>query len=110
MDGADVVHLAAHGIHQPDNALFSAIELHGGPLMGYDAARLRAAPRLVVLSCCDLGLADVRPGDETLGMATARDLRGATHAGRTGRPARPRHQHLLGAGPLRNGGPRSRGR
>ncbi|HEY2443059.1 MAG TPA: CHAT domain-containing protein [Streptosporangiaceae bacterium] len=71
MDGTDVVHLAAHGSHQPDNALFSALELSGGPLMGYDAARMRAAPRLVVLSCCSLGLADVRPGDETLGMTTA---------------------------------------
>ncbi|HEY3735711.1 MAG TPA: CHAT domain-containing protein [Streptosporangiaceae bacterium] len=71
MDGTDVVHLAAHGSHQPDNALFSALELSGGPLMGYDAVRMRAAPRLVVLSCCSLGLADVRPGDETLGMTTA---------------------------------------
>ncbi len=26
---------------------------------------------MVVLSCCDLGLTDVRPGDETLGMVTA---------------------------------------
>ena len=26
---------------------------------------------MVVLSCCDLGLTDTRPGDETLGMVTA---------------------------------------
>jgi hypothetical protein len=71
MDGTSVVHLAAHGTHQPDNALFSALELSGGPLMGYDLQRLKAAPALVVLSCCDLGLADVRPGDEMLGMVSA---------------------------------------
>src|ERR1700733_4532565 len=71
MDGASVVHVAAHGTHQPDNALFSGLELSGGPLMGYDLQRLKAAPALAILSCCDLGLADVRPGDETLGMVTA---------------------------------------
>jgi CHAT domain-containing protein len=71
MDGTSVVHLAAHGSHQPDNALFSALELCGGQLMGYDVQRLQTAPALVILSCCDLGLADVRPGDETLGMTTA---------------------------------------
>jgi hypothetical protein len=71
MDGASLVHLAAHGTHQPDNALFSALELAGGPVMGYDLQRLKAAPVLAVLSCCDLGLADVRPGDETLGMVSA---------------------------------------
>jgi CHAT domain-containing protein len=71
MDGTSVVHLAAHGTHQPDNALFSALELAGGPVMGYDLQRLKAAPALAVLSCCDLGLADVRPGDETLGMVSA---------------------------------------
>lgn len=71
MDGTSVAHLAAHGTHQPDNALFSALELSGGPLMGYDLQRLKAAPALAVLSCCDLGLADVRPGDEALGMVTA---------------------------------------
>ena len=71
MDGTSVAHLAAHGTHQPDNALFSALELSGGPLMGYDLQRLKAAPVLAVLSCCDLGLADVRPGDEALGLVTA---------------------------------------
>ena len=38
--------------------------------MGYDLQRV-SAPGTVVLSCCDLGLADVRPGDEMLGMTTA---------------------------------------
>jgi tetratricopeptide (TPR) repeat protein len=71
LDGASVAHLAAHGRHEPDNALFSALELAGGPLLGYDLQRLGSAPAMVVLSSCDLGLSDVRPGDEALGMATA---------------------------------------
>jgi tetratricopeptide (TPR) repeat protein len=70
MDGAGLAHLAAHGQHVPDNALFSALELANGQLMGYDLQRV-SAPGTVVLSCCDLGLADVRPGDEMLGMTTA---------------------------------------
>jgi CHAT domain-containing protein len=69
--GAAVVHVAAHGHHQRENPLFSSLELAGGPLMGYDLHRLDRPPALVVLAACDLGLADVRPGDETVGMTTA---------------------------------------
>ena len=68
---ADVAHLAAHGQHQAENALFSTLELAGGPLLGYDLQRAARAPSMVVLSSCDLGLTDVRPGDETFGMVTA---------------------------------------
>jgi hypothetical protein len=70
LDGAALAHIAAHGQHAPDNALFSALEMADGQLMGYDAQRI-VAPATIVLSSCDLGLADVRPGDETLGMTTA---------------------------------------
>jgi hypothetical protein len=71
IDGAELVHVAAHGQHQAENALFSTLELAGGPLMGYDLPQLTTVPPSVVLSCCDLGLTDIRPGDETLGMPTA---------------------------------------
>jgi CHAT domain-containing protein len=71
IDGAGIAHLAAHGRHQAENALFSSLELAGGPLLGYDFQRLRRPPSLVVLSCCDLGLTDVRPGDESFGLASA---------------------------------------
>ena len=71
LDGAAVAHLAAHGHHEPDNALFSSLDLAGGPLMGYDLQRMSRTPPTVVLSSCDLGLTDVRPGDETVGMAAA---------------------------------------
>jgi hypothetical protein len=69
--GAGLAHVAAHGRHQPQNALFSSLDLAGGPLMGYDLQRLDAAPTVVVLAACDVGLADVRPGDETIGMTAA---------------------------------------
>lgn len=71
LGGASVAHLAAHGHHQAENALFSALDLTGGPLLGYDLQRSARTPPMVVLSSCELGLTDVRPGDETLGMATA---------------------------------------
>jgi len=66
-----IAHIAAHGQHQAENALFSTLDLAGGPLLGYDLQRLARAPFMVVLSSCDLGLTDVRPGDETFGIVTA---------------------------------------
>jgi hypothetical protein len=66
-----VAHLAAHGRHQSENALFSTLELTTGPLFGYDLQQVAHIASMVVLSCCDLGLTDIRPGDETLGMVTA---------------------------------------
>ena len=71
LDGVAVAHVAAHGHHEAQNALFSSLDLAGGPLMGYDLQRMSRTPPMVVLSSCDLGLTDVRPGDETFGMATA---------------------------------------
>lgn len=68
---ADVLHLAAHGIHQPGNPLFSHLELADGPLFGHELDGLPRLPVHIVLSACELGLADVRPGDETLGMTAA---------------------------------------
>ena len=71
LDTAAIAHLAAHGQHQAENALFATLELAGGPLLGFDLQRAARAPTMVVLSSCDLGLTDVRPGDETFGMVTA---------------------------------------
>jgi tetratricopeptide (TPR) repeat protein len=71
LNKAGVAHLAAHGQHQAENALFSTLELAGGPLLGYDLQWAGRAPLMVVLSSCDVGLTDVRPGDETFGMVTA---------------------------------------
>jgi hypothetical protein len=78
LDGAGLAHIAAHGRHEAENALFSALDLHGGPLLGYDLQRLQNPPPLVVLSSCELGLTEVRPGDETFGLASALLAAGTT--------------------------------
>jgi hypothetical protein len=71
MDGADLVHIAAHGQFRDDQPLFSSVELADGPLYGYDVQRLRKPPRIVVLSACDAGRAVVQPGGDVMGLATA---------------------------------------
>jgi hypothetical protein len=64
---ASVVHVAAHGTHQPQNPLFSAVRLADGPLFAHE---LEHSAEHVVLSACELGLAAVRPGDEALGLTS----------------------------------------
>ena len=71
MDGASLAHIAAHGTFRADNALFSSLRLSDGPLTVYDLETLHRAPRVLVLSACDSGLSDVRPGDELMGLASA---------------------------------------
>ncbi|GAA3208029.1 CHAT domain-containing protein [Dactylosporangium siamense] len=68
---ADILHVVAHGTHEPDNPLFSHLVLGDGPLFGYEFERLAKLPHHVVLSACELGLAGARPADETLGMTVA---------------------------------------
>lgn len=70
-DGADVLHVAAHGTFRTDNPLFSSLLLADGQLTVHDLCWLRRAPRLIVLSACDAALAEVHPGDEVLGLVSA---------------------------------------
>ncbi|MCR3748189.1 CHAT domain-containing protein [Lentzea californiensis] len=71
LDGADLVHVAAHGEHEIENALFSRLELFDGPLFAHELGRLRNPPAHVVLAACELALNRIRPGDEALGFAGA---------------------------------------
>ena len=71
INGAQLVHVAAHGRHQRESPLFSSIRLADGPVVGYDLDRVPDPPQQVVLSACDLGQATVRPGDEALGLTRA---------------------------------------
>ncbi|RIW48201.1 CHAT domain-containing protein [Micromonospora endophytica] len=69
LDGAGMVHIAAHGTFRADNPQFSSLELADGPLFAYEWERVTRPPDCVVLSACDSGLTGVRPGDEIMGFA-----------------------------------------
>lgn len=65
-----IVHLAAHGRHEPDNPLFSSVRLADGPLFAHELDMGGAVPDLVVLSSCEVGRASIRAGGEALGLAS----------------------------------------
>ena len=71
MDGAWLVHVAAHGTFRSDSPLFSAIELDDGPLTVYDLERLKRAPYRVVLGSCSSGIGVAAGADELLGLVSA---------------------------------------
>ena len=71
MDGAWLVHIAAHGTFRADSPLFSAIELDDGPLTVYDLERLKRAPYRVVLSSCNSAVSEAVGADELLGLVSA---------------------------------------
>ena len=71
MDGAWLVHMAAHGTFRSDSPLFSAIELDDGPLTVYDLERLKQAPYRVVLSSCSSAVGVPVGADELLGLVSA---------------------------------------
>ena len=71
IDGARLVHIAAHGTFRADSPLFSALRLDDGPLTVYDLERLRRGPRQLVLSSCDSGVVAPVGADEVLGLASS---------------------------------------
>ncbi len=71
IDGARLVHIAAHGRFRADSPLFSALQLDDGPLTVYDLERLRRGPRQLVLSSCDSGVVAPAGADEVLGLASS---------------------------------------
>ncbi|MGE5287426.1 MAG: CHAT domain-containing protein [Micromonosporaceae bacterium] len=71
IDGARMVHIAAHGTFRADSPLFSALRLDDGPLTVYDLERLRRGPRHLVLSSCDSGVVAPAGADEVLGLASS---------------------------------------
>jgi hypothetical protein len=78
LDGADLAHIAAHGRFRTDQPLLSSLRLADGPLTVYDLERLTRAPRLIVLASCSAGKAEIRPGDELMGLAAALLAQGTT--------------------------------
>ncbi|GAA3678423.1 hypothetical protein GCM10022237_42300 [Nocardioides ginsengisoli] len=71
LDGAGLVHLAAHGRFRADSPLFSALDLADGPLTVHDLERIRRAPYRVVLSACESGVLAPVGAEELLGLAAA---------------------------------------
>ena len=66
-----LLHVAAHGHHEPESPLFSSVLLADGPLYAYDIAPNPTLPDQVVLSSCDVGQSTYLPGNEPLGLAAA---------------------------------------
>jgi CHAT domain-containing protein len=64
----DVVHIAAHGRHNYESPLFSALRFADGPAFGYEVPGNAIACSHVVLSACEVGRVTMRPGDEALGL------------------------------------------
>ncbi|MGC3995108.1 MAG: CHAT domain-containing protein [Propionicimonas sp.] len=64
-----VVHVAAHGQHQPASPLFSSLRMADGDVFAHELPTGDVRAGHVVLSACDVGTAQVRPGDEPLGLA-----------------------------------------
>ena len=71
IDGAGLVHLAAHGDLRGDNPLFSSFRLVDGPQTVYDLQCLAEPPDVVVLSACNSALSQVDAGDELLGLVSS---------------------------------------
>ena len=71
MDGAAVVHVAAHGTVRSDNPLFSSLLLSDGPYTVYDFERIHRTPHQVVLAACNTALSQVTADVEILGLSAA---------------------------------------
>jgi CHAT domain-containing protein/tetratricopeptide (TPR) repeat protein len=71
MDGAWLVHVAAHGTFRADSPLLSSLRLDDGPLTVYDLERLKQAPHRVVLSSCNSAVGAPSGADELLGLVSA---------------------------------------
>lgn len=66
-----ILHIAAHGEHRPDNPDFSYIELADGQLFIDDLLQLDLGYELVTLSACETGRMRVAPHDEVMGLNCA---------------------------------------
>lgn len=76
---AEVVHIAGHGRVALADGFDSRLELADGEaLRAADVLRLRSRARLVVLSGCETGLSEQRPGDELVGFTRALLLSGVS--------------------------------
>lgn len=73
---ANLLHVATHGVHRPDNPMFSGLRFADGWLAAADLYALDLRADMVVLSACESGAATLDPGNEHLGL-----IRGFIFAG-----------------------------
>ena len=71
LEGADVAHVASHGVFRADSPMYSSLRLADGPMCIHDLEGLRSLPTCVVLTACDAGRSAVLAGDELMGTAAA---------------------------------------
>jgi tetratricopeptide (TPR) repeat protein len=71
IEGARLVHMAAHGTFRADSPLFSALRMDDGLLTVYDFELLRRAPYRLILPACDSGLLAPAGADELLGLTSS---------------------------------------
>jgi CHAT domain-containing protein len=67
----DIVHVTAHGIFEAGDPMRSGLELADGRLTAGAVLGMSFPVDLVVLSSCESGVSDRRPGDELLGLTRA---------------------------------------
>jgi tetratricopeptide (TPR) repeat protein len=71
LSGSGVVHVVAHGTHQPQSPLFSSLALDDGPVFAHELQPRGVGADHVVLSACEVGKTSFRPGEEQLGLAAS---------------------------------------
>jgi hypothetical protein len=76
LDGADLVHLACHGVLRSDNPMFSSLLLTDGPLTLQELVTHGVAPRRLILASCQSGADVSYAGGEVLGFVSALLARG----------------------------------
>jgi tetratricopeptide (TPR) repeat protein len=74
--GADLAHLACHGVLRADNPMFSSLLLSDGPMTLQEIYARGLAPRRLVLASCQSGSQASYAGDEVLGFVGALLARG----------------------------------
>jgi tetratricopeptide (TPR) repeat protein len=74
--GADLAHLACHGMLRSDNPMFSSLMLSDGPMTVQEIYARGLAPRRLILASCESGSQTSYAGDEVLGFVGALLARG----------------------------------
>jgi|GEM_PF-5857733 CHAT domain-containing protein len=67
----DILHIACHGKFDPEQALQSGIQLQDGKLTAEEIFSLELNADLVILSACESGINENKPGDELIGLTRA---------------------------------------